>query len=66
MTQTTYPDGSTTRQTFDSLGRRTSVTNEEGQTTNFGYDGLGQRLRCRAMRGCKLRLRRSGQSGGAD
>ena len=40
LTQTTFADGGTVRQTYDALGRRITARNEEGQVTNFGYDGL--------------------------
>jgi len=37
----TYPDGTTTRKTYDGAGRVATETDQAGKVTKFGYDDVG-------------------------
>lgn len=41
-TRSTYPDGSTSRRTYDAEGRVTSITDRDGGTSSVEYDALGR------------------------
>jgi len=45
QTSITYPDGTTTRTAYNSLGKQSSTTNQLGRTTTYDYDASGNVVR---------------------
>jgi RHS repeat-associated protein/uncharacterized repeat protein (TIGR01451 family) len=45
LTKTTYPDGSTRKTVYNSLGKKSDVIDELGRTTHFDYDANGRLIK---------------------
>jgi len=44
LIKTTYPDGSTTTNSYDEAGRLISTTDANGNTTTYEYDAVGNKI----------------------